>query len=137
MVETPDELVGLDELLLRSDAVFVTLPLTPRTRDLISFKQFDLMKKSAYLINVARGPIVNQEALYNALKNFRIAGAAIDVWYDDPSFPFHGLDNIVLSSYRAGYVRNDSPHLWDTVKNLKLFAEGEEPINAIDIEKGY
>lgn len=138
--------VLLEDLLVSSDVIFVTAPLTPKTRDLISGRHFDLMKRTAYLVNVSRGPVVNQEALFNALKDRKIAGAAIDVWYEEGSgrkgypsdkFPFHELDNVTLSPYRAGYVMRQSPHLLDVVKNLRSFAESGKVINRVDIERGY
>jgi len=106
------------------------------------------MKRDAYLINISRSEVVNKKALFNSLKNNIIRGAAIDVWYNDsveknglkfPSdeFPFHELNNILLSPYRAGYVMNYSPHLYDVVKNLKLFALTNTVINEIDINLGY
>jgi len=139
---------SLKKLLSESDFIFVTLPLTRDTVNLISSREFGIMKTGAYIVNVSRGPIVNEKSLYDALRSRRIAGAAIDVWYDDvyadgdrkyPSknYPFHTLDNIILSPYRAGYIKGRSPHLEDVIKNLRLFAQGKKPINIIDIKKGY
>lgn len=140
--------LNLCEVLSKSDSIFVTLPLTQHTRNLISSNEFKLMKKTLYLVNISRGPIVNEEHFYNALKEERIAGAAIDTWYDDiymngdkkyPSkrYPFHRLKNLALSPYRAGYIRGESPHLIDVVKNLTLFAKENRLINIADIQAGY
>jgi phosphoglycerate dehydrogenase-like enzyme len=138
----------LQTMLSKSDIVFVALPLTEQTRDIVSEQEFNIMKKTAYLVNVSRGPVVNQKSLYEALEERQIAGAAIDVWYDDvykqgdkkyPSqkYPFHNLENILLSPYRAGYIRNGSPHLTGAVENLILYAAEGRVTNVVDIEAGY
>ncbi|OFX23165.1 MAG: hypothetical protein A2033_15485 [Bacteroidetes bacterium GWA2_31_9] len=139
---------NLNNLLKKSDIIFTTIPLTEETRNLLDIEKFKIMKRDAYLINISRSEVVNKKALFNSLKNNIIRGAAIDVWYNDsveknglkfPSdeFPFHELNNILLSPYRAGYVMNYSPHLYDVVKNLKLFALTNTVINEIDINLGY
>lgn len=137
----------LKEVLSQADYIIITLPLTPTTRDLIGEKEITLMKKSAGLINVGRGPVINQEALYLALKNKKIRAAAIDVWYDDfqktadsvlfsTRYPFEELDNIILSPYRAAIV-SGAPHLDDVITNLRLFATSGKVINRVDLEQGY
>ena len=137
----------LPKVLSQADYIIVTLPLTPTTRNLIGAKEIALMKKSAGLINVGRGPVINQEALYLALKNKHIRAAAIDVWYDDfvknvnavtysTTYPFEKLDNIILSPYKASLAEG-APHLDDVIKNLRLFAATGKVINAVDLEQGY
>lgn len=136
------ESTDLKDVLKNSDYLFITLPLTPETTNFITKEQFDLMKSSACIINVARAKIINQEDLFNALKNNTILAAAIDVWYDDynniPStnYPFHKLPNIILSPYRAAHAQL-APHLDQAIENLINFAQGKELINKIDLEKGY
>ena len=102
------EIVGLNDLLLRSDYVVVLCPLTPETRGLIGAAELARMKPSAYLINVARGPIVQQAALVAALESRQIAGAALDVFEQEPltdsSNPLLQLDNVVLSSHSIGWT---------------------------------
>ncbi len=138
---------GLKEFLSTADYIIVTLPLTPTTRGLLGEKEFALMKKSAGLINVGRGAVIDQEALYMALKNKQIQAAAIDVWYDDfvksadsvqfsTIFPFEKLDNIILSPYKASLVEG-APHLDDVITNLRLFATTGKVINIVDLEQGY
>ncbi|MDO8683767.1 MAG: D-glycerate dehydrogenase [Armatimonadota bacterium] len=90
--------VSLDDLLRQSDFVSIHTPLTPETRHLISEREFDLMKPTAILINTARGPIVDQKALYQALSNGKIAGAGLDVFEEEPvdcGDPLLALDNVV------------------------------------------
>jgi phosphoglycerate dehydrogenase-like enzyme len=142
------EFTSLDKVFSQSDAIFVAVPLTTQTRNMITAEKFVLMKKTAYIVNVARGPVVNQKSLFEALAGNIIGGAGIDVWYDDyrieskkkyPSklYPFHELDNVLLSPYRAGYIKLKSPHLEGAVKNLKLYAQERKLLDVVNIESGY
>jgi len=95
----------LDFVLKNSDFVSIHVPLTDETRNLIGERELRLMKKTAYLINVARGPVVNREALYKALKEKWIAGAALDVFWEEPpnpNDPLFKLDNIIVTPHVAG-----------------------------------
>jgi phosphoglycerate dehydrogenase-like enzyme len=131
---------SLNNILNVSDYIFVAIPLTKITRNLIKKDEFIKMKKSALIVNVARGEIINQKDLYNALKERIISGAAIDVWYGQKSsslnFSFQKINNILLSPYRAAYNK-ESAHLDDVIKNLKNFANGKELLNIVNIEEGY
>jgi phosphoglycerate dehydrogenase-like enzyme len=96
------ELVGLEEVFRRSDFVSVSCPLTPQTRHLVNAKRLALMKPTAYLINTARGPIVDQNALTKALEERRIAGAGLDVLEKEPpdaDDPILKLDNVILAPH--------------------------------------
>ena len=86
-IDVPIEQVALDELLTRSDIVSLHLPLTAETRDCIGREQFARMKPSAILINTARGPVVDQAALIEALQQNRLAGAGFDVFDAEPPLP--------------------------------------------------
>ena len=81
------ELVGLEELFRRADILSVSCPLTPETRHIVNAERLALMKPTAYLINTARGPIVDQKALTRALQERRIAGAGLDVLEQEPPDP--------------------------------------------------
>jgi D-3-phosphoglycerate dehydrogenase len=99
------ELVALETLLTTADFVCVTCPLTEETWHLINAERLALMKPTAYLVNVARGPIVDQSALTAALQERRIAGAALDVFEEeppDPADPLLALDNVILSPHSVG-----------------------------------
>ena len=130
-----------------SDIIFVTVPLTSKTKNLIGTNEFNLMKNSAYLINTSRGAVINEEAFYNALKNKTIAGAAIDAWYNYPergnskispsNFPFAELENVVMSPHRGGFVKKMLPHLDDAITNLNFYVEGKPLINVVDISETY
>ncbi len=96
------ELLSLDELLEQSDFVCVCCALTPETHHLLNAERLGRMQPSSFLINVARGPIVDQLALTNALRERQIAGAALDVFEQEPiatDDPLLGLDNVILSPH--------------------------------------
>ena len=142
---TPNELhTFLEEV----DILFIGMPLTNETRDFIGKKELELLGPQSYLINVSRGAIINQEALYYAMKNNKIAGAGLDVWYRyegkdglkygfDPKYRFGDLDNVILSPHRANSGGDITR--WDPVlEHIKKFALKEEELNhQIDIELGY
>ena len=96
------ELVSLEDVFRRADVVSVSCPLTPETRHLVNAERLALMKPSAYLINTARGPIVDQKALTKALQERRIAGAGLDVLEQEPpdaDDPILKLDNVILAPH--------------------------------------
>jgi len=98
------EHTSLDDLLRRADFISVHTPLTPQTRHLISTDQFRLMKSTAVLVNTARGPIVDPDALYRALADRQIWGAGLDVFEAEPvpaDHPLLGLDNIIVVPHIA------------------------------------
>jgi D-3-phosphoglycerate dehydrogenase / 2-oxoglutarate reductase len=98
--------LALDEILAQSDFISIHVPLIPPTRNLIGEREFGLMKKGAYLVSISRGGIVNEEALYIALKDGKIKGAALDVFFQEPpkGSPLATLDNVILSPHMAGYT---------------------------------
>jgi phosphoglycerate dehydrogenase-like enzyme len=96
------ELVGLDEVFARADFLAVNCPLTTETRHLVNAKRLALMKSTAYFINTARGPIVDQKALTEVLQQQKIAGAGLDVFEQeptDPNDPLLGLDNVIVAPH--------------------------------------
>jgi phosphoglycerate dehydrogenase-like enzyme len=102
------KLVSLDELLRESDFVSIHCPLNEHTRNLIGARELGLMKSEAFLINVARGGVVNEDALYEALKSNRIAGAAIDVFVGEPLAEpsrFGEFDNVLLAPHAIAVTR--------------------------------
>ncbi len=101
------EAVSLEELLRLSDYVLVNCPLTPQTRGLLGKPQFALMKPDAMLINTARGPIVEESALIDALQTGRIAGAALDVFEKEPlspDSPLATMENVILTSHSIAWT---------------------------------
>ena len=95
------KLVELDELLKNSDFVTVHTPLTEETKNLITFEKIEMMKETAFIINCARGGIINEDDLYKALKEKKIAGVALDVFQEEPPFnsPLLNLDNVVVTPH--------------------------------------
>lgn len=129
------ELVSKDELLSQSDIVSIHLVLSDRSRGLISARDLSLMKPTAYLVNTSRGPIVDEKALVDALQSKRIAGAALDVFEDEPlpfDHPFRNLENTVITPH-IGYVTEDTYKIFfdQTVENVKAFLDGT-PIRVIN-----
>jgi phosphoglycerate dehydrogenase-like enzyme len=100
-------LVPLEELLRRSDVVTLHVPKTPLTKYLINRERLGLMKPSAFLVTTSRGGVVHEGDLYEALKANRIAGAALDVFENEPptDSPLFGLDNVLLTAHTAGVDR--------------------------------
>lgn len=141
------DMTRMNKIISESDIIFLTLPLTEKTKNLIGKDEFLLMRKGCYLVNVSRGEIVNEEDLYNALKNGKIAGAAIDTWYCYPQrgnsetmpskFNFGELDNVVLSPHRGGFVKDALPHLDDVILNVNNYADGKPLINKVNISESY
>ncbi len=90
---------SLEQLLQRADVISLHVPLTPSTRHLISIAEFTLMKKTAFIINTARGPVIDEKALLRALRTGRIAGAALDVFECEPSIDCDLTDKLELKSF--------------------------------------
>ncbi len=134
-------LSSLPELIAQSDYLVLCLPLTKESKGLIGEEQLKLMKKSAYLINVARAEIVDDEALQRALREGWIAGAALDVFPKEPlpeDSPYWEMPNVIISPHIAGQSpRNDERMTAVFVENLRRYVSGQPLQNVIDIERGY
>ena len=137
-----ERVVGLDRLhatLGEADFVVLACALTPETRGLIGTAALAAMKPGAVIVNPARGPVIDEAALYDALLHHRVGGAAIDTWWDyppsaaprDPStaLPFHRLDNVLLSPHVAGWTTGTLlRRTLEMARNLDRLARGE-PLN--------
>ena len=131
----------LDEWLGISDYLAITLSLSTETRGLIDARRLNLIKPSAYLINVARAEIVDEQALYDALAGGRLAGAALDVWYRYPTSvgstapagaPFHELSNVIMTPHVSGWTEGMLESRASVIAgNIERTARGEAPLNAI------
>jgi glyoxylate reductase len=124
--------VPLDQLLAESDFVSIHAPLKPETRHLIGARELALMRPSAFLINTARGPIVDEQALVQALAERRIAGAALDVYEDEPRVnpALLAMDNVVLTPHLGSAVaelREAMAHV--VVDNIVAILQGRRPPN--------
>lgn len=130
----------LDELIEKADIIFVTCPLTESSKGLIGNKQFEAAKNSSIWINISRGPVVDFEALANALETKKIAGFALDNWYadvKDAELVLRKFDNTVLSPYRAINIDSDNPNINDAIDNLLKLGKGELMEHKVDYKKGY
>ena len=130
------ELLDLNTLLRESDFVSIHTPLLPETRGMIGERELKMMKKTAYLINVARGPIVDEKALYKALKEEWIAGAGVDVYEKeppDPGNPLFKLENIVLTPHIAWYTEDALRRLeMSAVEEAIRMLQGQLPKNLVN-----
>ena len=131
----------LPELLPEADFVLLSAPETPETRQMIGARELSLMKPTAYLINVARGALVDEAALIAALERGQIAGAALDVTQHEPldaASPLWRLVNVFLTPH----VSAVSGHLWERqggllIENLERWFSGRELLNRVDLARGY
>lgn len=125
------ELVNLDTLLQQSDYVSLHCPLTDETRHLINKERLEMMKPTAYLINMARGPIVDQPALYQALVDGKISAAALDVLEKeppDPDDPLFKLDNVIFTPHTSSWSAQSFVQLrQETARNVVIVLKGEPP----------
>ncbi len=128
----------LDDLLRESDYVSINIALSEESRGLIGEREFDLMKPSGVIVNTARGPIIDQEALYRALVEKRIGGAALDVFEHEPlptDHPLLALDNVVVSPHVGSATFETRARMTDlAVDNLLAFFRGEMPPAAVNPE---
>ena len=129
-------LTDLDGLMRESDVVSVHLRLSDRTRGLITARHLALMKPTAFLVNTARGPIVDETALVETLRAGRIAGAALDVFGTEPLPPAHpllALDNVVLTPH-TGFVTRETFEVFfeQTVASIAEWLDGKTPARAVN-----
>ena len=133
------DLTDLDTVLKNSDFITIHVPLTPETKHSISKEQFELMKDTAYIVNCARGGIIDEEALYDALANNKIGGAALDVYEEEPpakDSKLFELDNIVLTPHIAASTkeaqRDAAIIVADEIIDL---AKGNNPKNVLNMPR--
>lgn len=130
--------VSLNRLLKESDFVTLHVPLNESTRGIIGRRELSLMKKTAYLINTSRGPVVDQPALYEALRNKNIAGAALDVFLEEPirpDDPLLQLENVVFTPH-IGSATVETRHKMalTAAKDLVRVLKGKSPKNLVNVE---
>ena len=147
---TKFEVSQLHEFLQVIDILIIAVPVTSLTENMIGLEELKLLGPNGLLVNIARGDIINEESLYYALKSRIIRGAAIDVWYNyNPkkdhegrkypfNYPFHTLDNIVLSPHRGYSPFNDVLRWKEVVENISRMAQGRQDfINVVNLEEEY
>ncbi|GAA5225564.1 phosphoglycerate dehydrogenase [Paeniglutamicibacter antarcticus] len=132
-------LVELDELLAQADFVTIHMPKTPETIGMLGKDAFAKMKNSAYVINVARGGLVDQDDLYTALKNGEIAGAGIDVYVQEPStdLPFFKFENVTVTPHLGASTEEAQEKAGVSVaKSVRLALAGELVPDAVNVAGG-
>jgi phosphoglycerate dehydrogenase-like enzyme len=132
---------ALHEVLSGSLVVFVALALTPETTGIIGARELELMDQNAWLVNVARGPHVDTDALVAALQSGSIAGAALDVTDPEPlpdGHPLWELPNCIITPHTADTIEMVMPLLAQRIRtNVERFAAGEELVGLVDPDAGY
>lgn len=127
---------SVDDLFQEADFVSIHVPLLPSTRHLVDARRLALMKKSAYLVNTSRGPIVDENALVDALKNGVIRGAALDVYENEPTLAsgLAELENVILTPHTASATEDTRQAMGElAAKNIIEALEGRVPPNLIKI----
>ncbi|MBC8007779.1 MAG: NAD(P)-binding domain-containing protein [Prolixibacteraceae bacterium] len=142
LVKQVEPMGKLDELLATSDFVLLALPLDSTTAGLIGRERIAKMKPTAVIINVARGALIDENALYEACREQRIGGAVIDTWYrypaqgetrsDPSSLPFRDLDNVIMTPHGSGWTKGLLPRRCRLIaQNLDRLARGEPLVNVV------
>lgn len=139
-----------DDFFRDNDIIIIAVPLTDATKGFVGESELELLGSNGLIINVGRGEVVNERALYVSLKNKTISGAAIDVWYnyrpeEDESgrkypfsYPFHELDNIILSPHRAASPFSDLQRWDEVIENITRISSGRDDLlNVVKITEGY
>jgi phosphoglycerate dehydrogenase-like enzyme len=132
---------GLASVLPRADFVVIAAPSTAMTRKMIAARELALMKRSAFLVNVARGDLVDESALIDALRTGTIAGAALDVFETEPlpaDNPLWAMDNVLITPHIAGNPSGYNAQVCDIFcKNLHRYRTGKALHNLVDLSRGY
>jgi phosphoglycerate dehydrogenase-like enzyme len=141
-VERVFPLGELDRMLGECDTVALCVALGPETSGLIDTRRLSLMRPNAFLINIARGPVVEEDAIYMALREGAIGGAALDVWWQYPNaaepdrrgsrYPFHELPNVIATPHNSGWTDGMVARRWNEIAdNISRFVRGESLINLV------
>lgn len=141
---------ALHTLLPATDVLFITLPLTAETDGMIGSRELALLPRHAILVNVGRGQVVDEAALYHALADQTLLAAGLDVWYHYPMheqdrantppsrFPFHELSNVVMSPHRGGWLSAaENSRVTELAALLNIAAAGEPIPSGVDKKLGY
>ncbi|MBM4276463.1 MAG: hydroxyacid dehydrogenase [Deltaproteobacteria bacterium] len=127
--------VSLEELLSQSDFISIHLPMLPATKGLIGEKEFGMMKSTAYIINLARGPIWDEKALYKILKEGRIAGAGADVFEVEPAgkeHPLFELENFIGTPHMAAHTEEALKKMSLVAEDVIRVLEGKAPLHPVN-----
>jgi len=141
-VERIYPLAELDRMLPECDTVAICTALGPETTGLITAARLALMKPTAFLINIARGQVIDEDAIYAALRDRKIGGAALDVWWQYPNqgdptrrgsrHPFHELPNTIVTPHNSGWTAGMVRRRWDEIAdNIARFTRSDSLINIV------
>jgi len=141
-VERVFPLADLDRMLPLCDTVALCTALGPETTGLIDARRLHLVKPGAFLINISRGQVIDEDAVYAALRDRTIGGAALDVWWQYPDaaepnrrgsrHPFHELPNVIVTPHNSGWTGGMVRRRWDEIAdNINRFARGDKLINVV------
>ena len=140
----------LQQQLSKAEVLIVALPLTPETEGLLAERELSALQEGSIVVNIGRGKIIDETALFEALKSKHLHSAGLDVWYNYPKdrearantppskHPFHELENVVMSPHRAA-DSEDFGGRWtaDLAAKLNMLADGKELPHRVDVEAGY
>lgn len=139
----------LEERLPRADFIVIVLPLTQETKGYFGAKEFSLIKKGAYLINAGRGAVIDELALYSALKKDKLGGVALDTWWVYPkdkdsqsstmpsNFPLHEFENVVFSPHIASQVIGSEKKRMESIAEILKSIKSNKKIYPVNMELGY
>jgi len=130
--------VSLDELLSKSDFVSINLPMLPETKGLVGEREFGLLKPTAYVINLARGPVWDEKALYRVLKERKIAGAGSDVFEVEPAtkdHPLFQLENFIGTPHMAAHTDEALRRMSRVAEDIIRVLEGKKPVHPVNQPK--
>ncbi|MBS4534275.1 phosphoglycerate dehydrogenase [Clostridium sp. D2Q-14] len=131
----------IDKLYRESDIVVISVPYTEKTHHMIDEKAFNKMKDGVYLVNIARGSIINEKDMIKNLKSGKIAKAALDVFEEEPlpkDNELWDLNNVIVTSHNSWISEMKNERRFNTIyENMKRFIQGKELTNKVNIEKGY
>ena len=127
--------VDLETLLKKSDYITIHIPLNNATKGMIGYKELEIINEDAFLINTSRGGIIDEKALYDALKNNKLKGAALDAYEKEPpeNSPLMELENVIMTSHNGAYTEEAIANMGiQAVRNLIDVLEGRKPKNKIN-----
>lgn len=131
----------LDEVLLQADYIVLALPNTAKTKAIINEDRLRKMKTDAFLVNIGRGALIDQEALIKALQNEWIGGVGLDVTTPEPlpeNSPLWELPNVIITPHMSGISPTNDRRKFDIFyRNLKHYVAGQQMINVVDLKEGY
>lgn len=131
----------IDDMLNQCDIVVITIPYTRKTHHMINDNRFKAMRDGAFIVNIARGNIIDEQTLISNIRNGKIKGAALDVFEEEPlnlDNPLWGFDNVIVTPHNSWVSEEMNERRFKLIlENLKRYSAGEKLVNLVDIDKGY